>query len=191
MAFLRSLVVDGVKKRYSPGNIITTIIECCFRFFQFVFAIAVIGLYAQDVERARKAGISMSPLSKWIYATVIGSISSIAAILYLLLPCAIQRPLSSFRMLQLPCFAFDSLLSVLWLVLFGIFAKLYIKVDYRDDAGLRRMHHAVWVDLTNLCFWLATTMWCGLRWWRGDRAAKQEGKNAEFAAEEGQMQQIR
>lgn len=70
MGFFRSLVIDGVRKRYNPGNIITTILECCIRFLQFVFGIAVIGLYAQDVDRARKAGLSMSPVSKWVRTTV-------------------------------------------------------------------------------------------------------------------------
>ncbi|WEW55972.1 hypothetical protein PRK78_001407 [Emydomyces testavorans] len=192
MGLIKSLVIDGVRKRYSPGNVITTLLESCIRFLQFVFGIAVIGLYAQDVDRARKAGLPMSPVSKWIYATVIGSLSSIAAIIYILLPCAAHRPLSSFRILQLPCLAFDSLMFVLWLVLFGMFAKMYIAVDYKRDAGLKRMHHAVWVDLVNLSFWAITAVWCGLRWWRGDRrATKQDAKNEQFAAEEGQMHEIR
>ncbi|EAS31253.3 uncharacterized protein CIMG_06732 [Coccidioides immitis RS] len=190
MGLIKSLVIDGVKKRYSTGNIISTLFESCIRFLQFVFGIAVIGLYAQDVNHARRSGLPMNSVSKWIYATVIGSLSSITAIIYILLPCAAHRPLSSFRVLQLPCFAFDSLMFVLWLVVFGIFAKMYISKDYKKDADLKRMHHAVYVDLINLSFWMITAVWCGLRWWRGDRAAKQAEKNEQFAAEEGQMQQI-
>ncbi|EEP78879.1 predicted protein [Uncinocarpus reesii 1704] len=191
MGLIKSLVIDGVKKRYSPGNIVTTLLECCIRFLQFVFGIAVIGLYAQDVNHARKAGLPMGSVSKWIYATVVGSLSSIAAIIYILLPCAAQRPLSSFRILQLPCLAFDSLMFILWLVVFGIFAKMYVSVDDKKDPSLKRMHHAVWVDLVNLSFWTITAVWCGLRWWRGDRAAKQEVKNEQFAAEEGEMREVR
>lgn len=84
-------------------------------------------------------------------------------------------------------------MSILWLVLFGIFAKLYITVDEErtaKDDGLRRMHHAVWVDLVNLSFWMITAAWCGLRWWRGGRETRQQEKNEQFAAEEGQMREV-
>ena len=61
---LKSLVIDGVAKRYSAGSIIGTLFECGIRFLQFVFGIAVIGLYGQDVDSARKAGDAQD--SRWV-----------------------------------------------------------------------------------------------------------------------------
>lgn len=52
------------------------------RFLQFVFAIAVLGLYGTDINSARKAGISVP--SKWVYAEVIGSLSALTALVYCL-----------------------------------------------------------------------------------------------------------
>jgi hypothetical protein len=46
--------------RFSLLNIVTLI----FRFLQFVFAIAVVGLYAQDLNRAR--GLDKYSDSKWV-----------------------------------------------------------------------------------------------------------------------------
>lgn len=62
--FVAGLLLKGVKSRYSTGSIVGTLFECCIRFLQFVFGIAVIGLYAQDVDRARKHGDSQD--SRWV-----------------------------------------------------------------------------------------------------------------------------
>lgn len=62
--FVAGLLLKGIKSRYSTGSIIGTLFECCIRFLQFVFGIAVIGLYAQDVDRARKHGDSQD--SRWV-----------------------------------------------------------------------------------------------------------------------------
>lgn len=56
--------MDGVKSRYNAGSIVGTLIESSIRFFQFVFAIAVIGLYGQDVDKARKTGFSQD--ARWV-----------------------------------------------------------------------------------------------------------------------------
>ena len=53
------------------------------RFLQFVFAIAVLGLYGTDINSARKVkGVSIP--SKWIYAEVVGTLSALTAIVYCL-----------------------------------------------------------------------------------------------------------
>jgi hypothetical protein len=57
-----SAVTMGFKDggRFSLLNIVTLI----FRFLQFVFAIAVVGLYAQDLNKAR--GLDKYSDSKWV-----------------------------------------------------------------------------------------------------------------------------
>lgn len=52
------------------------------RFLQFVFAIAVLGLYGTDINKFRKGGVS--PPSKWVYAEVIGVLSAVTALVYCL-----------------------------------------------------------------------------------------------------------
>lgn len=61
---LQRFVVDAVRKRYSAGSVMSTLLEFCIRFVQFVFGIAVIGLYAQDLVRSRKSGHGMD--SEWV-----------------------------------------------------------------------------------------------------------------------------
>lgn len=41
-----------------------------------------------------------------------------------------------------------------------------------DAAKIKRMQHAVWVDLANLAMWAVTASWLLLRWLKGRRAAK-------------------
>jgi len=128
-----------------------TAVRLVLRFFQFVLGIAVIGLYAQDLDRARKAGSYAD--SKWVFATVTGTLSAIWALL-MLVPRAAAFPL----------FFGDALIWLFWLVVFGIFGKMYIKEDpenvgHGDGPGIQRMKNAVWVDLINMLLWLVTAAW--------------------------------
>ena len=61
---LKRAVVDAVRNRYSAGSVLFTLLEFCMRFVQFVFGVAVIGLYAQDLVRSRNAGRGMDP--EWV-----------------------------------------------------------------------------------------------------------------------------
>ncbi|OJD23237.1 hypothetical protein ACJ73_05406, partial [Blastomyces percursus] len=60
---IKALILDGVRKRYSVGSTVGTVVGCSLRFLQFVFGIAVIGLYAQDLVKQRKDGGGYDP--KW------------------------------------------------------------------------------------------------------------------------------
>lgn len=76
----------------------------------------------------------------------------------------------SMRSLHLPTFIYDCIQCILWLTLFGIFAKLYVPKNPAGNDGIERMKHALWVDLINLGYWVITATWYGLRWWRGNKA---------------------
>ncbi|KAL9629653.1 MAG: hypothetical protein Q9164_006784, partial [Protoblastenia rupestris] len=56
-------------------------INLTLRFLQFIFAIAVIGLYATDINNARKD--SKGADSKWTYAVVVGALSAVTALVIL------------------------------------------------------------------------------------------------------------
>lgn len=61
---IKTFVFNGVKERYSAGSVVGTLVETVVRFLQFVFGIAVVGLYAQDVASAAKSGKPMD--AKWV-----------------------------------------------------------------------------------------------------------------------------
>ena len=50
------------------------------RFLQFVFAIAVIGLYAQDLQKAHKEQKYTD--SKWAYAVAVATLSAFTCLVY-------------------------------------------------------------------------------------------------------------
>ncbi|KKK15909.1 hypothetical protein ARAM_002876 [Aspergillus rambellii] len=97
---------------------------------------------------------------------------------------------------QMPLFAWEGLLVVLWLVVFGVFGAVYLGARHRDkessagadagagadvlDEGIRlvRMRRAVRVDLVNVLLWAASATWSGLRWWRGKSAAAAAAANS-------------
>ncbi|PGG99858.1 hypothetical protein AJ80_09280 [Polytolypa hystricis UAMH7299] len=191
---IKGLVLDGMRQKYGPRSVVSTFIEIPVRFLQFVFGIAVIGLYAQDLDRARKAGKPMD--SKWAYATVVGTLSSISALIYLILPFALPRPLTLLVRLHLPAFIHDTILSILFLTLFGIFGKMYIPEDDEKNKDVKRMKHAVWVVLACLAFWVGTMALNGVRWWKnrrgGDGGNADEGqfeKNQHQHHDEGEMRE--
>jgi hypothetical protein len=96
---------------------------------------------------------SLSPKSilttPQVYAEVTASISAVTAALYLI-PFVSRIPF---------LFAWDLILFILWIAVFGIFGKMYIGTR-ADDYGIQRMKNAVWVDLVNALLWLISA--CGM-----------------------------
>ena len=105
----------------------------------------------------------------------------------MVLSVAMPRALSSIRGLHLPTFMYDCILCILWLTLFGIFARMYVPQNPAGSNYIERMKHALWVDLIYLGFWILTATLCGLRWWKGNKAAACE-KTVE--SDEEYMRQI-
>lgn len=145
----------------SPAKILADIL---LRFFQFVMGLTVIGLYGVDLRAAHKQHVGAD--SKWVYAVVTATMACITAAVYLVAPFVLgNRPaIAARRPLHLPCFAWECIMFLFWLTLFGIFGKMYIPEDPEGDSAIVRMKRAVWVDLTNLFLWCTSAVWCGLRW---------------------------
>jgi len=178
---LKAKFIDGAVRGSGGGALLSTIFETGLRFLQLIFGVAIIGLYAQDIDKGRKAGAAADP--RWIYATVVSTVASLSALIYMVLSVVMGRALSSIRGLHLPTFIYDCILCILWLTLFGIFAKMYVPKNSAGNNNIERMKHALWVDLINLGFWILTATWCGLRWWRGNKAAaceKTAGSDEEY-----------
>ncbi|KAH6643807.1 hypothetical protein C7974DRAFT_6707 [Boeremia exigua] len=124
------------------------------RFFQFVLGITVIGLYAVDLDNARKAGKYTD--SKWVWAVVCGTLGAVMAL-------AAMVP---YLMKSWYFFFVDFLVFVCYLVAFGIFGKMYIPEDAEGNKGIIRMKNAVWVLLANMLLWFITSVWNGFKFWK-------------------------
>ncbi|PBP21785.1 hypothetical protein BUE80_DR007179 [Diplocarpon rosae] len=125
-----------------------------FRFVQLVLALTVCGLYAGDLNRARRAGKDSD--GRWVYAEVTASLAAVTALIYLV-PCAVRLPMA---------FVGDAILCVLWIALFGLFGNMYIRERAEGDAGVQRMKNAVWVDLANAMLWLLSAVGMAIFWRR-------------------------
>ncbi|KAF2970490.1 hypothetical protein GQX73_g3065 [Xylaria multiplex] len=120
---------------------------------QFILAIAVIGLYGTDLDRAHRKGSYVD--GKWVYAIVVASLSAVTAALYLI-PFFL-------RLAVVPIWSF--ILFVLWIALFGLFASLYIHENPEGNSDIQRMKNAVWVDLANAILWLVGTGATAVYYW--------------------------
>ncbi|KAJ5908177.1 hypothetical protein N7495_000859 [Penicillium taxi] len=166
------------------------------RFLQLVFGLTVIGLYGRDVHHDHKYEDTWN--SKWVYALVTGFLATSTALAHMVLPFCMSRTGASNPALRLPQFAWEFVLCVLWLTLFGLFGKIYLGVyavdvsvetsssssrrstTTSDDAAkINRMRHAVWIDLVNLLFWLVTASWVLLQWLKGRKVASSGEKGEE------------
>jgi hypothetical protein len=98
--------------RETASSSLTYILHSILRLIQFVFALAVCGLYGVDLHAARKQGKYSD--GKWVFAEVVGALSAFTALLYLV-PFVARVPL---------VFAWDAVLFFLWIVLFGIFGNV-------------------------------------------------------------------
>jgi hypothetical protein len=124
-----------------------------YRIFQFVMGLVVIGLYAQDLDKARKAGKYVD--SKWVYAVFTGAFSSVWALV-----CMV--PIFKSWMF----FFVDALIWFFWVVAFGIFGKMYVKEDPKGNAGIVRMKRAAWIDMTNMLLWLLSAIYGAYVFWK-------------------------
>jgi len=150
MGFLAKLRWDAgvIPKPHLYANIIT-------RALITIISFVVIGFYARDVDVARRAGQSVD--GRWGYAVAVAVLSIIACLIHIV-PSIRSRKL----------FPVDLLLFFLWVVLFGIFGKLYIGRDCHHNASCNRMKVAVWFDLAAMLLWLFSGVLGAINW-RRDR----------------------
>ncbi|KAH7063131.1 hypothetical protein B0J12DRAFT_562847 [Macrophomina phaseolina] len=134
------------------GGLPGLVARVLLRLLQFVLALTVCGLYGVDLDNARKAHAYAD--SKWVYAEVTAGLSAITCLVYLV-------PMVH----SLFFFAWDWVLFILWVVVFGIFGRMYINEAPEYVAGIVRMKHAVWVDLVCMLLWFITAVYGTVMWW--------------------------
>ncbi|RPA81970.1 hypothetical protein BJ508DRAFT_325990 [Ascobolus immersus RN42] len=118
-----------------------------------IVSLVVIGLYARDVDFARKNGQSVD--GRWGFAVAVAVLSVIACLVHLV-------PAIRSRML----FPLDLVLFFLWVVLFGIFGKLFIGRNCHGNGSCNRMKIAVWFDLAGMLLWLLSGVMGAINWRR-------------------------
>ncbi|KAL9020866.1 MAG: hypothetical protein Q9185_001937 [Variospora sp. 1 TL-2023] len=119
----------------SSGSLLSKVPLWVLRFLQFVFAITVIGLYAQYLRRANNDDAYSD--SKWGYATAVGTIGAVSSLVLI----------------------WPALSIILFTALFGLFGNMYIHENPEGDGGVKRMKNAVWIDLINMLLWLVTAVY--------------------------------
>ncbi|KAL8901927.1 MAG: hypothetical protein Q9207_004950 [Kuettlingeria erythrocarpa] len=142
MAFGRSRFAGSSSSSTSGGSLLSKVPLWVLRFLQFVFAITVIGLYAQDLNKGYRGGLYSD--SKWGFATATGVIGAVSA-LVLIWPA-----------LSMWAWGWDFVVFILFTAVFGLFAKIFIHEYAGDNGAIKRLKRAVWIDLINMLLWFVT-----------------------------------
>jgi hypothetical protein len=150
-----SFINDHYHRPSWPGGIPGTTLRLTLAVAQLIIGLAVCGLYGQDLAAARRAHVYAD--AKWVYAVAVGGASAVLAALYV----AAVAP----KYLHRWALAGPELVACLaWVVLFGIFGKMYIgedpeNVGHGDGPAMVRLKNAVWVDLAGAVAWGVTAAW--------------------------------
>ncbi|KAI2603741.1 hypothetical protein GGR54DRAFT_455994 [Hypoxylon sp. NC1633] len=119
------------------------------RGIQLILALIVCGLYGSRVDRDRRDGNAQS--AAWVYALLVAGLSCVTCFIY-----GIPNPFAKLQPHRL--FAWDLILFILWIAVFGTFAAIFLKRedDEYEGVNVALMKCAVWVDLVNALFWMCT-----------------------------------
>lgn len=150
-------IFDRLRWSYGTANKTHLIINIITRALITIVSFVVVGFYARDVDLTRKAGHSVD--GRWGYAVAVSVLSIIVCLVHLL-------PQIRSRML----FPVDLVLFLLWVILFGIFGKMYIPRNCMGDGACDRMKVAVWFDLAGMLLWLLSGVMGAINW-RRDRVS--------------------
>ena len=73
-------LLDTIGSRSSSGGVVGALIRLVLRFFQFILAITVAGLYGVDLHAANKAGAYTD--GKWVFAEIVAGLSAVTVLVY-------------------------------------------------------------------------------------------------------------
>ncbi|KAM5349645.1 hypothetical protein ACJ41O_006150 [Fusarium nematophilum] len=150
------------------------------RGLQFLFAIIACGFYGNRVAADDKADDGFSP--EWILAIIVAGVSATTAILFVAatplgaLPYIGSR-LKLFKTYR--AFAWDLILFIAWIVVFGIFAAIFLHRDSDNPykgSSTGSMKVAVWIDMVNSLLWLASGLYGCVKTFLGDKADEMTDK---------------
>jgi len=130
-----------------PGGTIVTTLRLVLRGLQVFVALVVMGLYAHSVRQRQQGQFATHPSA---YSAAAYGVA--VSVLSIAVAAAWSVPgVRSWRF-----FAVDTVLVVLWLALFGTFARDWVNGNDGYGAEGNRMRVAVWFDLAGALLWFAT-----------------------------------
>ncbi|KAK1763667.1 hypothetical protein QBC33DRAFT_548909 [Phialemonium atrogriseum] len=144
----------GKKAATAPLKVWENIPRWVVRGLQLLLGLIVVALYGHRVDADRKAGNAQ--VAEWVFGVAVASMSCITAVVF-----ALAAPLGAvsdkFKTYRL--FAWDVVLFVLWIILFGVMGMIFLKrddgLDYKG-ASTSTMKKVVWLDLVNSILWMAS-----------------------------------
>ncbi|KAF6790026.1 uracil phosphoribosyltransferase [Colletotrichum sojae] len=150
------------------------------RGLQFVLALIAVGLYGNRVHADDRADEGFS--AEWIFAVVVAGSSALSAVLFVAATPLGAIPyvggkIKLFKTYR--AFGWDLFLFIMWIVVFGIFAGIFLKRDGEDEykgSSTGLMKTAVWVDLVNAILWLVSGVYGCLKTFLGERADRLSDK---------------
>lgn len=157
-----------------------TIPRLICRGLQFLFAIIVCGFYGNRVDAERKSDGSFSP--EWLYGVIVAGASATTAILFVALTPLGAIPYFGSKIKVVKtyrAFMWDLILFIAWIVVFGIFAAIFLKRDSDDPykgskTGVMKV--AVWIDLVNALLWLTSGAYGACKTCLGQKADEMSEK---------------
>ncbi|KAL3304712.1 uracil phosphoribosyltransferase [Colletotrichum asianum] len=143
------------------------------RGLQFLFALIACGFYGNRVQADDKADNGFSP--EWILAITVAGAAAVSSVLFVLATPLSAIPFIGSRVKLFKtyrAFAWDLFLFIMWIVVFGIFAGIFLKRSSEDKykgASTTAMKTAVWVDLVNAILWLISGVYGCIKTFLGDK----------------------
>lgn len=144
------------------------------RCLQFLFAIIACGFYGNRIQADREDHEGFSP--EWVLAIIIAGTSAITAILFVAATPLGAIPFfgSRFKLFKTyRAFPWDLGLFIAWIVVFGIFAGIFLHRDADDKykgSNTGAMKTAVWVDFVNSLLWLTSGVYGAIKSFMGEKA---------------------
>lgn len=153
---------------FSSGDgVVHTIGKVIVRSLQFVLALTVAGIYGNHVDNQRKNNNPANPA--FTFAVVVGGLSCTSAIIF-------NIP----KVKAYHVFAWDWLMTIFWLAIFGKFAAVFLPLDPNnpkasyESTNTQQMKNVVWVDLINMFLWFITATYGTFLFVRHRRQSKVE-----------------
>ncbi|KFA66199.1 hypothetical protein S40285_05108 [Stachybotrys chlorohalonatus IBT 40285] len=151
------------------------------RTLQFLFGIVAVGFYGNRVQSDdNDENTGFSP--EWVFAVTVAGLSAFTAVLFLAATPLSAIPIIGSRLKLLKtyrAFGWDLVLFIAWLVVFALFAAIFLNRDDEDDykgASVSSQRAFVWVDLVNSIFWLTSGVYGSFKVFMGDKADQMTDK---------------
>jgi hypothetical protein len=144
------------------------------RALQFLFAIIACGFYGNRVDADRKADDGFSP--EWIFAILVAGLSAVTAVLFVIAAPISAIPFIGSRIKitkTYRAFPWDATLFIAWIVVFGIFAGIFLNRDSDEPSykgsSTTAMKTAVWIDFVNALLWLVSGVYGAVKTFLGEK----------------------